>query len=170
MCSKLLDRDSSLHFALLRLQLIELIRPVLRIPDANIDAICKFAQTNLAPRAPSNAQFLEDLEQAMALLIFDPDKLAPPLAALLEPEIRRDIAQRVNEALLASHGYRKKATLHDLLALRAWANKQAMEANKEHLPDHIDLGDDPAQDGQESPQNGSSHRSNGEGNAMATES
>ncbi len=103
----------------------------------------------------------------MALLIFDPDKLTPPLAALLEPELREEVAQRVNQALLASRGERMKATLYDLVNHRSWANQKAIEAKKEHLPDRIELGFDPAQNGHEVSQNGSSHRSNGQGNPMA---
>ena len=104
----------------------------------------------------------------MALLIFDPDKLTPPLAALLEPELRQEVGQRVNQALLASRGERTKATLYDLVNHRSWANQKAMEAKKEHLPDYIEISSDPTQNGHDSPQNGSSHRSNGQGDAMAT--
>lgn len=96
----------------------------------------------------------------MALLIFDPDKLSAPLAALLEPKLRQDVGRRVNQALLASRGERTKAALYDLVNHRAWANKKAIEAKKEHLPDHIELGFDPSR-------NGSFHHSNGQGNAMA---
>ena len=104
----------------------------------------------------------------MALLIFDPDKLAPPLAALLEPELRHEVGRRVNQALLASRGERTKATLYDLVNHRAWANQKAIEAKKEHLPDRIELGFEPAQDGQDDPRDGSPQRSNGQGDAMAT--
>ena len=127
-----------------------------------------FAQTHLAPRAPTCPEFLEDLERTMALLIFDPDKLTPPLAALLEPELRQEVGKRVNQALLASRGERTKATLYDLINHRSWANRKAMEAKKEHLPDRIELGFDPVQNGQEGPQHGPSHRSNGQGDSMAT--
>ena len=126
-----------------------------------------FAQTHLAPRAPTKPEFLEDLERTMALLIFDPDKLTRPLAALLEPELRQDISQRVNQALLASRGERTKAALYDLVNHRSWANQKAVEAKKEHLPDRIELGFDPIPNGHEGSQNGSSHRLNGQGEAMA---
>ena len=139
-CAKLLDRDASLHFALLRLQLIELIRKAIATPDGDITPALTFATTNLAPRAPTNPQFLEDLERAMSLLIFPPDNLAPPLAALLNPTLREDIAQRVNEALLASQGERTRATLYDLVNHRSWANQKAIEAKKDHFPGTIDLG------------------------------
>lgn len=137
--------------------------------DGDIMPAITFATTHLAPRAPTNPEFIEDLERAMALLIFDPDKLSPPLAALLDPALRQDIAQRVNQALLTSQGERSKATLYDLVNHRSWANQKAVEAKKEHLPDRIELGFDPAQNGHEESQNGaSSHAHNGQGDAMAT--
>ena len=74
----------------------------------------------------------------MALLIFPAENLAPPLAALLDPNLRRDVAKRVNEAILASHG-EKKAKLNDLVKLRAWAEQKARDAKKD-LPESIDLG------------------------------
>lgn len=92
----------------------------------------------------------------MALLIFPPDNLAPPLAALLDPVLRQEVAQRVNQALLLSQGERSKATLYDLVNYRSWANQKAIQAKKEHLPEHIELGFDRAEEGQE---NGSSVRS-----------
>ena len=127
-----------------------------------------FAQTHLAPRAPTNKDYLQSLERTMALLIFDPDKLSPPLAKLLEPELRQGVSRRVNQALLASRGERTKAALYDLVNHRAWANKKAIEAKKEHLPDHIELGFDSSQNGHDEQRNGSSHPSNGEGSNMAT--
>ena len=166
--AKLLDRDPSLHFALLRLQLIELIRPVLHNLDSPIDHICAFAEKNLAPRASVEPKSLDDLEEAMGLLIFDPDTLAPPMAALLQPELRQEVGQRVNQALLASCGERTKANLYDLVNHRAWANQKAIEAKKEHLPDRIELGVESPKNGHEAPQNGSSHHSNGQREIMAT--
>ena len=141
---------------MLRLQLIELIRKATATPDGDITPALTFATTHLAPRAPTNPAFLEDLERTMALLIFPPDNLAPPLAALLDPALRKEVAQRVNRALLVSQGERTKATLYDLVNHRSWANQKAIQAKKEHLPERIELGFDPAHDGQESSPNGSS--------------
>ena len=105
----------------------------------------------------------------MGLLIFDPDNLAPPMAALLQPELRQEVGQRVNQALLRSCGERTKATLYDLVNHRAWANQKAIEAKKEHLPDRIELGVESPKNGHEAPQNGSTHHSNGEREIMATD-
>ena len=82
----------------------------------------------------------------MALLIFPPDNLAPPLAALLEPKLRKDVAKRVNEAILSSQGERTKSKLLELVRMRAWAEKKAREAKKD-LPERIDLGLDPERNG-----------------------
>jgi hypothetical protein len=142
---KLLDEDPALHFSLLRLQLVELIRSCMSVPDADITPALTFATTCLAPRAPSNPEFLEDLERTMALLIFPPDNLAPPLAALLDPSLRKDVAKKVNEALLHSQGESTRAKIYDLVRLRAWSEEKAREAKKD-LPDRIDLGLDPTKD------------------------
>ena len=106
----------------------------------------------------------------MALLIFPPDNLAPPLAALLDPALRQEVAQRVNQALLLSQGERTKATLYDLVNHRSWAHQKALETQKNKVPEHLDLGFDLAQNGQENSQNGtsSSPHHNGQGDAMAT--
>lgn len=102
----------------------------------------------------------------MALLIFPPDNLAPPLAALLDPNLRKVVAKRVNEALLLSQGERTKAKLFDLVRLRAWAEQKARESKKD-LPDRIDLDLDPAKDNHDKTQESAMHN-NGEGEAMVT--
>jgi len=135
----ILDLDPSLHFALLRLQLIELIRKCMTTPDADISPALTFATSQLAPRAPTNPEFLEDLERTMALLIFPPENLAPPLAALLDPALRQTVANRVNEAILGSQGARREARIRNLVRLRAWAEKKARDAGKD-IPDKLDLG------------------------------
>uniref|UniRef100_A0A093XPZ9 Protein FYV10 n=2 Tax=Talaromyces marneffei PM1 TaxID=1077442 RepID=A0A093XPZ9_TALMA len=97
---QILDENPSLHFSLLRLQLVELIRRCTSTPDADITPALEFATSQLAPRAPTNPQFLEDLERTLALLIFPSENLAPSLATLLQPNLRKDIATKVNEAIL----------------------------------------------------------------------
>ena len=142
---KILDWDSALHFALLRLQLIELIRNCTVTPDGDITPALTFATTHLAPRAPTSPEFLHDLEQTMALLIFPPDNLAPPLAALLDTKLRIDVAKRVNEAILQSNGERTRSKLLELVRTRAWAEQKARDAKKD-IPDRIDIGLDPEND------------------------
>jgi len=166
--SQILDQNSPLHFALLRLQLVELIRSCTSTSNADITPVLTFATTQLAPRAPTNPEFLEDLERTMALLIFPPDNLAPPLAALLDPTLRKTVANRVNEAILSSQGARREARIRNLVRLRAWAEQKAREAKKD-LPTTLDLGLDPTKEGRD----GHGHedsvmQGNGETEAMVT--
>jgi glucose-induced degradation protein 8 len=135
---QILDENPSLHFSLLRLQLVELIRNCSATPEGDITPALEFATTQLAPRAPTNPEFLEDLERTLALLIFPSENLAPPLAALLHPDLRKEIATNVNEAILQSQGDRKEACLRNLVKLRAWAEQKAREAKRD-IPDHLDL-------------------------------
>ena len=93
----------------------------------------------------------------MALLIFPPDNLGPPLAALLHPSLRQEVAQRVNKALLRSHQERTKTTLLDLVNHRSWAYQKAMEAKKD-IPSQLPLGLDPVPNGQEGSQNGTAQQ------------
>lgn len=134
-----MDENPSLHFALLRLQLIELIRKCTSTPDGDISPALEFATLQLAPRAPTNPQFLEDLERTLALLIFPSDNLSPSLASLLDPSLRKDIAARVNEAILQSQGARKEASLRHLVKLRAFAESKARDAKKD-IPEKLDIG------------------------------
>lgn len=161
---QILDRDHALHFSLLRLQLIELIRTATSTPDGDISPALTFATTHLAPRAPTNQYFLEDLEQTMALLIFEPGHLAPSLAHQLDPALRQDVAKRVNEALLESQSQRTRATLYDLVNHRAWAQQKALETKKDAIPDRIPLGFDTVhsrsatENGASSSRNGTRHQ------------
>ena len=138
---KLLDTDDSLHFSLLRLQLIELIRATTSDTSANasspeISTALEFATTHLAPLAPTNPSFLADLERTMALLIFPSNDLAPELAELIDPNLRKTIADRVNEAILASQGARREALIRKLVRMRAWSEAQARDSEKIKLPEN----------------------------------
>jgi len=136
---QVLDSNPSLHFALLRLQLVELIRTCNSTPRGDITPALTFATTQLAPRAPTNPEFLQDLERTMALLVFDKDSLEPQLAALLHPDLRRSVADRVNKAILTSQNQRRDAAIRSLVRLRAWAENTARDRKKD-LPARIDLG------------------------------
>jgi len=155
-----------LHFALLRLQLVELIRTCTATPDNDITPALTFATTHLAPRAPTRPEFLEDLERTMALLIFPPDNLDPPLAALLDPSLRKDVAQRVNEAILLSQGERTRSKLLELVRTRFYAEKKARDSKKD-VPERIDLGLDPDKDERDSREDSVMH-GNGDAEAAVT--
>ncbi|RKF53878.1 Glucose-induced degradation protein 8-like protein [Erysiphe neolycopersici] len=126
---KVLDRNPSLHFDLLRLQLVELIRNCNSNPGSDITPALNFAAEELAPRAPSNDSFMEDLEKTMTLLVFPSDKLEPDLACLLEPSLRRKVAEKVNKAILARQNSQREATIRKLIRLRAWAEESARSKN-----------------------------------------
>ena len=111
--------------------------------EAGIVPPVEFAMENLSPRAAGDDQLRNDLEQTMCLAIFRPDQLIPPLKALLDHQMRRDMAKRVNEAILESTGERTKAKLFDLVKLRAWSEDKA-RAVKKDLPDQLDIGLDAA--------------------------
>lgn len=139
-----LDKDSKLHFSLLRLQLVELIR---KCNDGDISPALEFASNRLAPRAATNEDFLKDLEKTMALLIFPhDDNLAPELALLLRSDLRQDTATKVNEAILERQAHRREAAIRQLVRMRAWAEETA-RAKKKDLPDRIELGLNESQDG-----------------------
>lgn len=146
---QILDTDPSLHFSLLRLQLIELIRTCTSVPNGDITPALEFATTHLAPRAPGNQSFLEDLERTMALLCFPLDGLAPPLAELMNPSLRRSIGERVNEALMEAQGVQKEPKIRGLARLRAWSEDVARNQKKD-LPT-LSLGLDVGTAGEDHP-------------------
>ena len=119
---------------MLRLQLIELIRENNALSDQNIAKVIDFATTQLAPKAPANPQFLADLEGAMVLLICPPETLEPKLKELLHPDLRKQVADNVNKALLSSQGERRNAAIRKLVKLRAWAENTARANNVEVIP------------------------------------
>lgn len=75
----------------------------------------------------------------MALLIFPPDQLEPQLAELLHPDLRKKVADRVNEAILATQGQRRNAAIRNLVKLRAWAENSSRDAKVATLPEQLDL-------------------------------
>ncbi|KAK6512079.1 hypothetical protein TWF481_000976 [Arthrobotrys musiformis] len=137
---ELLESHPSLHFALLRLQLIELIR--VSMEDNDIGPALTFAQDYLAPRAPQYPEFLRDLEHTMALLCFPPDQLSPPLAKLLDPDMRKQVASLVNETILQSQEVFPEPKVKSLVRLRAWVEAKAAQSESERLRSipHLDLG------------------------------
>lgn len=136
--SKILDNDPTLHFSILRLQLVELIRTCMAAPGGDIAPALEFATTHLGPRAPTDPRFLKDLEETMALLVLPHNDLEPSLAALLHPDLRREVADSVNKAVLEHQSQRREAAIRQLVKMRAWAESTA-RAEKKTLPDHIEL-------------------------------
>ncbi len=129
--AQVLDNDPALHFALLRLQLVELIRTCTAQPGGDITPALTFASAELAPRAPLKPEFLEELEQAMALIVFPRDRLEPRLAALLQPDLRRQVADRVNQAVLGCENEHRELSNRNLNRLRLWSDRNGRD---EKLP------------------------------------
>ncbi|KAL5118095.1 hypothetical protein ACEQ8H_003930 [Pleosporales sp. CAS-2024a] len=144
---QILDTDAALHFSLLRLELIELIRSSASSASADITPALTFASSQLAPRAATNPDFLKDLELTMSLLIFLPatGTLQKELADLLDPALRRSVASKVNEAILASMGARGEARMRSLIRLRHWAEAKARAAGKD-IPPALPFGLQDAED------------------------
>lgn len=126
-----------MHFDLLRLQLVELFRS--SKDEGPIPAI-KFATENLAPKACNQPPFLTKLETTMALFLYPPDQLTPELASLLHPDLRREVAEQVNKAILSSHTERREAAIRQLVKMRAWTEESARNAANGEYPDRIELG------------------------------
>jgi hypothetical protein len=139
--TQILETDRALHFALLRLQLIELIRIYATSPTGDIKPAISFATGQLAPRAATDPDFLKDLELAMSLLIYLPSEAPLPsqFAELLKPSFRRAVASRVNDAILESMAAPRDTRLGDLVRLRVWAEDKARTMGKD-LPPKIPFG------------------------------
>lgn len=146
--SQILDLDHLLHFHLLQLQLIEIIRDILAKPGGNPAAqdfrpAIEFATTQLAPRAPTNPAYQQALERTMALMIFPPEKMGPEFKELLDVRLREKVAGDVNRAILESRGERSEAKIRQLIKARAWAETEARSA-KVDLPSYVPIGLDAA--------------------------
>ncbi|TKA32612.1 hypothetical protein B0A54_15601 [Friedmanniomyces endolithicus] len=145
---EILDNNHLLHFHLLQLQLIEIIRTVLAKPGSSPAATdflpaIKFATEQLSPRAPTDPKYQQALERTMALMIFPPEKMTPEFKELLDEELRRKVAVEVNRAILESRGERSEAKIRQLIKARAWAEQEARAA-KVDLPAYVPLGLDAA--------------------------
>ncbi|OIW32378.1 hypothetical protein CONLIGDRAFT_642100 [Coniochaeta ligniaria NRRL 30616] len=133
---EILDKESRLHFSLLRLQLVELIR---KCNNGDISPALEFATQKLGPRASTNPEFLDALEKTMVLLIFPHDSLQPELAALLRSDLRKQVADEVNKTIIRRRTERLESAIQELARMRAWGETSA-RANKKDVPDRIELG------------------------------
>ena len=150
-----------------------MIRTYLSNPTKeNTERALEFANQDLAPFAPTNPEYLLGLQQAMGLFILTPPSTStagtqppnPPhaLSHLLEPALRRTVAEEVNQAILESQGSRREARLYQLVKTRQWAEKQARD-KKIDLPTKLDMGLD---GDQPTAENGSNGHANGEDSVM----
>ncbi|KKY35429.1 putative ran binding protein in the microtubule-organising centre [Diaporthe ampelina] len=135
---EILDQDAHLHFALLRLQLVELIRNS-SDGDKNVMTAIQFARDQLGPRASRQPAFLKPLENTMAILLYPRDSLKPEQAAIMHPNLRREVSDMVNKAILHRQTQRREAAIRHLVKIRAWAEESARSSRK-NLPERIELG------------------------------
>lgn len=149
-----MDQDNNLNFALLRLELIELIRSCPEGDKQRTIAAIKFASENLGPRATESPAFLDQLEKTMALFLYPRDQLRPEQQALLHPDLRREVADQVNKAVVMRQTKRCEAAIRQLVKVRAWSEGEFRKAGKD-LPDRLDLGLNGDDAGGSSYQNGS---------------
>lgn len=143
---QILDSQPLLHFQLLQLQLIEIIRNILASAPSNgniaADAFrpaVEFATSQLAPRVPTGDVYKKALERTMALMIYPTEKMTPEFKELLDLNLREKVACKVNKAILESKGESSEAKIRQLIRARAWAEAEARAA-KVDLPPHMPVG------------------------------
>eukprot|EP00761_Pharyngomonas_kirbyi_P013673 gb/GECH01013702.1/.p1 GENE.gb/GECH01013702.1/~~gb/GECH01013702.1/.p1 ORF type:complete len:226 (+),score=85.87 gb/GECH01013702.1/:1-678(+) len=120
---EILDRNARLYFHLQQQQLIELIR------SGDINQAISFAREELAPRGEENPEFLEELEQTMALLAFE-DMSSSPVKDLLDHSHRQKTASELNAAILASQCQEQNPKLPTLLKMLIWSQNKLDEKVK----------------------------------------
>jgi len=135
----ILDTDDKLHFSLLRLQLIELVRNGDMTKKEDIMAAIDFAAQQLAPRASMDPSFADALNYGMCLVVFNHDKLQPDIRKLLDTNLRREIAEQVNDAILCSQKEPSEVQIRHLMQVRQWAEQKCREMCKK-IPSRIPLG------------------------------
>ncbi|EME40527.1 hypothetical protein DOTSEDRAFT_74181 [Dothistroma septosporum NZE10] len=148
--TQILDHNRALHWSLLQLQLIEIIRPILKKygstnpPSNEWVPVLQFATEQLAPQAPTHQDYQTALNNTMALTIFSEDKMPVETKQLLDLKLRETVANRVNKAILESRGQRSEAKIRQLVRARAWAEAQAREAKVDLPAFPIPIGLEPA--------------------------
>ncbi|CRK11951.1 hypothetical protein BN1723_009543, partial [Verticillium longisporum] len=85
----------------------------------------------------------------MALLVVPRSSLEPQQAAILHPDLRREVADNVNKAVLQRMSERREASIRELVRMRAWA-EQTARASKKSLPERLDIGLNHPDEGHES--------------------
>ena len=75
----------------------------------------------------------------MALLVFPHDNLEPELAAILNPSLRRTVADDVNRAIIDRQARRSEAAIIRLVKVRAWA-ENTMRQSGAAMPESMELG------------------------------
>ena len=111
---EILDTDSRLFFHLQQQQLLELVR------QGDTERVLAFAQSELSARGEENPEFLDELEQTLALLAFE-DPSSCPFSDLLQHSQRLKVVSELNAAILASQDQEAASKLSTLMKLVLWA-------------------------------------------------
>ena len=114
---EILDTNPKLFFHLQQQQLLEYIR------QGDIDRVLDYAQKELSARGEENPEFLEELEQSLALLAFD-NTSSSPFSELLEHSQRLKVVSELNSAVLASQDQTCDSKLGILMKLVLWTQDQ----------------------------------------------
>ncbi|EEB06830.1 proteasome-dependent catabolite inactivation protein [Schizosaccharomyces japonicus yFS275] len=124
---EILDTNEDLMFSLLRLQLMEKIRP--HITSENEEELTKmfqetldFASENLVPLTRTG--HMNKLEDIMALVCFPFTQLPEKFRALVNENQRDIVAKQVNTSILLAEGYTVNSKLDDLLNYYRWSLRQ----------------------------------------------
>jgi hypothetical protein len=75
----------------------------------------------------------------MCLIAFAPDKVPPHIAALLDPQLKQDVADMVNKTILERYEKSKEARIKALIKLRTWSEQKARDQRKD-LPATLPIG------------------------------
>ena len=119
---EILDTSAQLFFHLQLQQLLE------HIKAGDIEAALHYAQTELSARGEENAEFLQELEQALALLAYD-DPSTSPFSELLQHSQRLKVVSELNSAVLASQHKEGSTHLCAAMKLVMWAQQQLEKRN-----------------------------------------
>ena len=119
---EILDTSAQLFFHLQLQQLLE------HIKVGDIDAALSYAQQELSARGEENPEFLQELEQALALLAYD-DPSNSPFSTLLEHSQRLKVVSELNTAILASQHKDGSTQLCNAMKLVVWCQQQLEKRN-----------------------------------------
>ena len=137
---------------------MEIIKEETAKENLDVHRCASFAEHNLAPQAPTNPVWKDQLEKTMALLVFDHNNLIPELSAVISPQKRIQVAEAANEAILRATGESPIAGLNELLQTRVFAETEAR--NLSRWPTHggsLDIGLDDMSQTTGNPSNGGTH-------------
>jgi len=112
-----LATNTTMHFKLLRQQLVELIR------NKDIEKVLIFAQENLMDKYDQPPDLFAKLEQTYALLAFDNPENSP-FGYLLSIKQRNMLAHEVNSAILTTLERNPVSKLEHLLRTMVWNQHQ----------------------------------------------